>query len=617
MRFYVKIYCKYKINMGEYKLVDFWKKIEFLRDNLYDGCYDELAKAFIPHETPSSKQIRSCKVKVKSWINDKREKAQFSEYEKYPIAKLCFKDERAVFPLSVFDWKYEKFINQYEKYIKDKENHLVTIEDYNYIYYYHEYSNELVYFEIEYQENNKVKISTQHHTQQITYTGELKRHTSSSMLHFIVESDDEMMFFSFSKLDLKLRFNVYGLCLSKDFNLKNPKSSMVLLTQDILTVEKKHTFETKINPSNVTIVNNDGESIEESFINNFSTHIRTLKASFDSYDTPNIFLHLFLEEFTLFYQQFDGLYNKRGFQLSSFSQSIKIVLTLLKKSTQNHHIRIVYTLDNINKSLFSSTDNESMHMFEHLLEIAKERQLLFEFIIVLSEKSLLNKELVTKLKQFEEVGIVLGFIEYEKVRAYSSLILIDDYTLAISSLKGDKYYNVTNLSSEVNKLKTEYDEQVKHVLSSKELLNDTQILNGKWILYGHNSENQQVSSIIEIDGLNAYIQHDNSEYKGEVLTLYSNKLICSDFGLIKFKEWNKEYIKIVSFLSEQDFGGKKPMILFAILSKVELDAEDRETIFSALIDQNYSPYEKASFQLSLHIDAVLSPILRKYRYLNN
>ena len=54
------------------------------------------------------------------------------------------------------------------------------------------------------------------------------------------------------------------------------------------------------------------------------------------------------------------------------------------------------------------------------------------------------------------------------------------------------------------------------------------------------------------------------------------------------------------------------MMLFAILSKVELDEEDRETIFSTLVDQENSPYEKASFQLSLHIDAVLKPFLQKY-----
>ncbi len=137
----------------------------------------------------------------------------------------------------------------------------------------------MVYFEIKYQENNKIKIFTQHHNHQLTYIGKIERHTSSSMLHFIVESDEEMMFFRFSKLDLKLNFNVYGLCLSKDFHLRSPKSSIVLLTQHLLPVEKKRTFETKVNPTNITIVNNYGDGIEESFINNLSTHIRSLKSS--------------------------------------------------------------------------------------------------------------------------------------------------------------------------------------------------------------------------------------------------------------------------------------------------------------------------------------------------
>ncbi len=193
------------------------------------------------------------------------------------------------------------------------------------------------------------------------------------------------------------------------------------------------------------------------------------------------------------------------------------------------------------------------------------------------------------------------------------MILIDDYRLAISCLKGEQIYTVTNLSSEVNKLTNEYEEQLKHVLSLRQVLKEEQILNGKWILYGHDSLNQQSSSIIEIDGLNAYIKHDNREYKGEVRTLYSDVLICSDFGIIKFKEHEKENVlKIVSFLSDQDYGNRKPMMLFAILSKVELDVEDIKIIFSALVDRENSPHEKASFQLSLHIDAVLKPFLQKY-----
>lgn len=595
-------------------MVDFCRKIEFLKKYLYDDCDDKLTRAFMPISSPSSMEVRKRKVAVRSWIKDKRKSANFShEYYKYQISKLHFKDESTVFPLSAFDWKYEKFVKQYEKYLKDKESHLVTIEDYKYIYYYDEDKQELLYFEIEYQEDKQVKLFTHHHSHQLTYVGRVERHTSSSMLHFIVESDDEMMFFSFSKLDLKLKFNVYGLCLSKDFNLKSPKSSIVLLTQNLLTVENKCTFKTKINPSNIMIVDNNGEGIEESFINNLSTHIRRLKSSLDSYSSQNIFLNLFLEEFALFYQQFDGLYNKRGFHLSSFSQSIKIILKLLEQSTQNHRIRMVYTIKNTNKSLFSSTDNASIEMFNLLLQIAKEQQISFEFIILLGRKALLDNALSSKLKQFEEAGIVLSFREYGEVKAYSSVILIDDYRLAISCLKGEKIYTVTNLSSEVNKLKNEYEKQLKHVLSLRQILNDEQILNGKWILYGHNSLNQRNSVIIEIDGLNAYIQYDNKEYKGEVRTLYSDVLICSDFGIIKFKEHEKENVlKIVSFLSDQDYGNRKPMMLFAILSKVELDVEDIDVIFSALVDRENSPYEKASFQLSLHIDTVLRPFLLKY-----
>jgi len=366
-------------------MVDFYKKIEFLRENLYDGCDDKLTRAFIPLVHPTPTQVRSRKVAVKKWIEKKRKSANnfHRDYAKYQISKLCFKDERAVFPISAFDWSYQKFVDRYQEYLEDQKSHLITIKDYKYIYYYHEDKEDIVYFKIEYLANDRLKLSTNHHPQALTYIGDIKRHTESSMLHFIVENSDEMMFFSFSKLDLKLNFNVYGLCLSKDFHLRNPKASMVLLTQEVLPKEKLSLFSTKLNPSNITIVNNEKEVIEQSFVNNLSAHIRSLREAVMDYRSQDIFLNLFLEEFSLFYQQFDRFYNKHEFHLSSFSKSIKTILKLLESSPENHHLRIIYTIKDVNKSLFSSVDNASMEMFDTLIETSKQQKISFEFVLLL------------------------------------------------------------------------------------------------------------------------------------------------------------------------------------------------------------------------------------------
>jgi hypothetical protein len=290
-------------------MVDFQKKIKFLLKYIYNDELNRLTEAFIKYKYPTSKQLRSRKVAIRKWLDGKKKiKSPYMfhiDYEKYAISQLRFKDGTEVFPLSAFDLSFDKFEGKFEKYQNDKKSKHISLEDYRYIYYYHEDSQSLVYFEITYEGNGKIKLSTHHHAQVLSYTGEVTQDSSSSMLHFIVSNEFERMFFSFSELDLKLDFDVYGLCLSKDFLLKNPKSSLVLLSQKLLGVEKKKLFETKINASNITIVNNDKRTEEVSFIDNLSTHLRDLKSCTDGYFSRDIFLNLFLEEFNLFYQKLD------------------------------------------------------------------------------------------------------------------------------------------------------------------------------------------------------------------------------------------------------------------------------------------------------------------------
>jgi len=95
---------------------------------------------------------------------------------------------------------------------------------------------------------------------------------------------------------------------------------------------REKAIETKINSSNITIVNNEKKSIEVSFIDNLSQHIRDLKSCIDTYHSKNIFLSLFLEEFNLFYNKFDQFYNKYEYQFSYFSKSMIKMLNLLQNT---------------------------------------------------------------------------------------------------------------------------------------------------------------------------------------------------------------------------------------------------------------------------------------------
>ena len=605
-------------------MVDFQKKIKFLLENLYDNDENRLTQDFIKYSSPTPQQLRSRKVAIMKWLHEKSLKTPYisKDYEKYAISKLKFKNGMQVFPFNAFDWKFSKFQQRLKMYQEDRKSKHISSEDYKYIYYYHEDSQDLVYFEISYEDDDVIELSSIHYAQMLHYTGYIERHIESSMLHFIVSNSDEMMFFSFSELDLKLDYGVYGLCLSKDYISKNPKSSLVLLSQKLLTTEKKTLFETKINNSNITIVNNKKRPTDVSFINNLSEHLRDLKECVDSYSSRGIFLNLFLKEFNLFYEKFNQFYNKYEYYFSYFSQSMIKMLYMLQKSDEKHHLQIVYTLKDLNKSLFNHEDSDSLEFYNLFITLSKENRMSFEFIIIIGEKIVINRKIREKFEKLEDAGVSLLFREKRDIQAYSTIVLVDNINLlAISGLKGEQRYKITRYQTEVAKLKKEYEIQKKHAKPLQTILNEKYPLNGVWYLYGNGSNNILHFATFLIDGDNIDItlnSHNNKKYEGVIYKAYGDTLLCTSLAIIKFRDDEKNpIIKIVSLSSDQHNGNGKPIILFAILSRTQIEKNDRDKLFSALVDREASPYNQASFKLSLSIDEVLRPLLFKYERVYN
>ena len=609
-------------------MVNFQKKIKFLLKNLYNDDLNKLTEAFISFSPlkENSKQLRSRKVTIRKWLDEKNEIKNphkfHKEYQNYAISQLRFRDGREVFSFRAFDdWSLDKFEERFREYQEDKNSKHISLKDYGYIYYYHEDSQSMVYFKITYGDNNQVELSTYHHAQILIYTGEMIRDSSSSMLHFIVSNELEKMFFSFSELDLKLDFDVYGICLSKDFILKNPKSSLVLLSQKLLSIDRKKIFETKINASNITIANNDKRTEEVSFIDNLYTHLRDLKSCTDSYLSKNIFLNLFLEEFNLFYQKLNDFESKDEFFINSLVKNLHIILTSLQQSKKREHLKIIYTIKDIDKSLFSSIDNQAIEIYNYLLKLSEQGIISFEFVISLGEKVKINKELEFIFQGFEQAGIRMLFRGYREMKAYTTIILIDDYNLAISCRNGYYTHNVTRSRKKVDDLRKEYEIQKNYAQPLKTIIERDYPLNGIWYMYGNGSNNTLHFATILIDGDSMNItlnSHNNQKYQGVIYRVYGDVLLCSNLAIMKFREDEKnQVIKIVSLMSDQHNGNGKPIILFAILSRVEMEEDDREMLFSALVDQQNSPYDKASFKLSLSIDEILRPLLFKYESIIN
>ena len=607
-------------------MVDLQKKINFLFHVVYNESYNELTKAFIPKNYPSLKEIRSRKVTIKKWLAKpvKSVNKFYNEYYNYPISEFYFLNGEEVFPLTAFtEWSLDEFEIRYYEYqneknsnMTDNNNYKISLVDYHYIYYYLEAKKRLSYFKIDYFDNDEVQFTTFHNTQIITYKGHIKRHTKSSILHYIVENDFEMMFFSFSKLDLKLNKYAYGIGLSKDFQLKNPKASFVILSQEKLSEEKKEEFQTKINPTNIIIVDNEKQTKEESFIKNLSTHIREISEISFNYKTKNIFLNLFLEEIKLFNNKFYNFQNKYEFQFTSFSSSMAVMLNLLRESKDQNHIQVLYTLENIDNSLFSPIDDLALSLYAFIVDNSKKKKISFEFVIALSSRVVIDKKLKTKFQEFEEAGISLRFRNYRDIFSYSTLILVDKYKLAVSCIKGENEYITTKSSTDINKLKKEYTKQRSYAKFLHNILEKNYILNGTYYMYSYGSNNDLYIEKLAIDGENIngiILTHNNLRYQGKIHRIYEDILLCTEYGIIKFKkEYEHNIIKIVSILADQENGNRQPLIMFAILSRVELEEQDRDDIFSVMVDKECSPHEKSSFQLSLSLYETLRPLLFKY-----
>ena len=318
-------------------MIDFQNKIKFLHKEIYKDI-NLLTKAFYPSKSPSKKDIRSRKNTIKKWLKNEvfAPRKFHNEYHKYPISQYLpfhlFSD------LTVKEFKKEFVLNQEETKIE-----ILSLENYQYIYYYNEDSENLTYFKVSYQKNNTIKLSTTYtYAQKIIYFGTVEKN-QNAILHFIVSNEYERMFFSFSELDFKKNYEVYGLCLSKDFTLKHPKASMVLLSNEKLDKQKENVFKSKINRTNIILADNSKRNEEESFLNNLSIKLRSLNSSLDSYSSKNIFLNLFLEEFNLLYKRFDSFEKKDEFFIHSLIKNLYIILDSLNKTDTKQNLKIIVT----------------------------------------------------------------------------------------------------------------------------------------------------------------------------------------------------------------------------------------------------------------------------------
>jgi len=161
---------------------EFTDKINFIFKNMCNSNIDELVKLFLPSDSPTKDDKRKRKVTIKKWLDGSISTPyKFSnDYSLYKISKIKLKDTRTLFPINAFEyWDMDKFLRQFKEYeVDSKDNKEDEFhKKYKYIYYFSIKYNKLLYFMLDYLENNKIRLTSEDYPQPIKYHGSFEIHS--------------------------------------------------------------------------------------------------------------------------------------------------------------------------------------------------------------------------------------------------------------------------------------------------------------------------------------------------------------------------------------------------------------------------------------------------------
>jgi hypothetical protein len=296
--------------------------------------------------------------------------------------------------------------------------------------------------------------------------------------------------------------------------------------------------------------------------------------------------------------------------LDSFSKTFELLLKNLEKSIlQNKKLKILYTLHNEDDSIFSEK------LYNYILNLHKNRIISFEFTVIISKKIVIDKVLEKKLAKFEELGLIKFKQESTRTLIFDSIVFINNSEFAIIKKRNKNICTVYNpkQKNKIRDILQQYNNEIKKTKNLYDVLYEKNSLNGKWYFYAYGDKLHIMEIDIDRNEIEmTLINPEKRKYEGELYEKYDNIIFFTNFGLIKFPKYERGEIKFVSFMSGQRDGNDKAVILFAILSRWKLENEDIREIFSKLVDKESSPYEKASFKLSLELDGLIKKMIAKY-----
>jgi len=590
--------------------VDFSEKISYLADIFFDKDEDELIDFFTTSQTKISKP--SMRKKIRNWKSGKTKRpTSFDTPNRYK-----FSDGSLLFPHEAFKkWSIDTFKQRGDNYLSKKDitssNRVVK-----FIYYFNFQTKKMDYYSISYTkkegDTHYIELKSCTLTEDMTYKGTLFEY--QNMLYIFVKNRYDHMVYILENIINKFNqpFKVYGTGLCKDFKTKRPKAYISLFTSEKLSHHEEIKYRHKINNSNLILAREffRYSSAEEDYLfENFYQKIKLL-----SYDLIPHYNRLVEEgETNRYYNDvIIGEFKSYLYLLSKASQNFDFYITQRRKldvySLENHidnefetGVYILYTLNFATLSFFffilSSQEDAISKNSVHL-----------EYILVIEDRKVLNKKLISSLKELEKKGVRVRLLS-KNYTYYTEFLLVVDENFALlrrgNNIKDSTF--VTKNREKINELYNVYYMLEPHTLSLDAFLNTQCTLNGRWYSYSYSSsaDNRYYHSIpIDINNNECIMHYPRKAIYGTIHKTDKQTVLILEESIIKISNINTDNdIFRISIIGREQYIHTRDILVYGIMSRQELKPEDVLMLLNSIHKKDGSSFR---LKISDEFDSVLA-----------
>jgi len=587
--------------------VDFSEKISYLADIFFDKDEDELIDFFTTSQTKISKP--SMRKKIRNWKSGKTKRpTSFDTPNRYK-----FSDG---FPHEAFKkWSIKRFKERGDNYLIKKDitssNRIVK-----FIYYFNFQTKKMDYYSISYTKKegdiHSIKLTSHTLTEDMTYKGTLFEY--QNMIYIFVKNRYDHMVYILENIINKFNqpFKVYGTGLCKDFKTKRPKAYISLFTSEKLTYQEEIKYQHKINNSNLLLAREFSRysSAEEDYL--FENFYQKIKIMADDL-IPHYDKLVEEKETNRYYNDvIIGEFKSYLYLLSKASQNFDFYITHRRKldvySLENHidnkserEVCILYTLNFTTLSFFfhvlSSQENTISKNSVHL-----------EYILVIEDRRVLNKKLISSLKELEKKGVKVRLLN-ENHTYYTEFMLIFDINFALlrrgNNIKDSTF--VTKNREKIDELYDVYYMLEPHTLSLDAFLNTQCILNGRWYSYSYSSsaDNTYYHSIpIDINNNECIMHYPREAVRGTIHRTTKQIVLVLEESVIKISTINIDNdIFRISIIGREQYIHTRDILVYGIMSRQELKREDVLMLLNSIHKKDGNSFR---LKISDKFDSVLA-----------